>query len=208
MQKLFEPQTLGFSRPAGPLSENVPKVGLAEGHSKRKVKTMDFSRFFAVKELDTKLPQEKKNAGPAREKKQKAETVMRTLHGQRYGHKENKYVKGNTFLFRASSGEDLALPPPCSLDDTVPNTLSTGYYSLPKFVVNVKKRWQANIHKALHVCPDVTFNRYHAVSLLLQAASLPSGQLSYLFLNKEDLISLRLMVWLFVGVTTENELGE
>lgn len=95
----------------------------------------------------------------------------------------------------------------CKFDDTLLDPLPTGYLSLPHIVSNFDKEWLADIHKALHPCSYGTFDRYNAVLPFLQAAMMPRGHRSCLFLKKDDVFFLYWMFCLLGCLAMLNELG-
>lgn len=141
------------------------------------------------------MPQRKKNNRLAEGKKDKPEPYGGTPCGKR-----PRDMKNGGF------NADLTSPSLHKLEDTGPNTLPTGLSSLPYFVSKLDKEWPADIHRALHLCPDGTFDRVGAVSPFLQAAMIPRQHRSYLILKKDDLLFLPRMVWLSGCVEMLNDL--
>lgn len=144
---------------------------LTEEPPNNKVNTMQFSQFVASEGSNTELQEKKKNTRLGQEKKNKPEPSTGTLRRRKLG--KNKVMKGNTFPFSYGFCEDLASMSQCKLDSTVTTISPTSYFSLLQFVANADKEWMAGICKAMYLCPDGTFPRYDAVSLILQASMIP-----------------------------------
>lgn len=72
---------------------------------------------------------------------------------------------------------------------------------------NIDKSWLADIRKALHLCSDGIFDKYVAVSPILQASMISQRHQFHLFLEQDNVLSLRRMFWLFGCVAKLNELG-
>lgn len=118
-----------------------------------------------------------------------------------------KVMKGKTFHFRGESGEDLASLWNCKFHDTVSTTVPTSYSSLLRFVADVNKKWVANIHKALLLCPGGTFNKYEAVLPSPQAALILWGHRSYPFRKNQGVLFLHQIFLLIIFLAMLNELG-
>lgn len=113
---------------------------------------------------------------------------------------------GPDIEFQQMGRAHLASPSLHMLNNIAQINLSSGSFSFPYLVANVCKERFPDIHKALYLCPDIIYDRYHALLPFLQASMTPWRHRSYPIIKKEYVLFPRLMVWLFRFVAIFNDL--
>lgn len=184
----------------------VPKVYLALGLPKQKVKTMRFSQLIAGEESYIEPLQKKKKTRLAKEKKDQAEKTTGIPHGKRSGDKEKMSWRARLCVPSEALAKILYVCCCATLvrlcQKLFPLGLRLSPISWSAWTKNVSL-----IHETTYLCSNDAYDKYRDVSLFLISAMMSREHQSYLFLKRNDMLFLRQFLSLFSCVEMFGELG-